>query len=80
MSTSVKTSPDDIEEILDEEILDEEIWDTKKVSHTTSLSRTKIWQLEKKNKFPKRRQITERRVGWLKSEILAWMKNLAVAV
>ena len=39
----------------------------------TSLSRTTRWRLEQKDKFPKRRQLSARRVGWLESELNAWL-------
>ena len=53
----------------------EEILETKEVIQITKLGRTKIWQLQKEGKFPKRRKITDRKVGWLWSEILQWMKS-----
>lgn len=37
---------------------------------TTNLSDTTIWRLEKAGKFPKRIQLSPRRVGWLESSVL----------
>ena len=44
----------------------------------TGLSRTTRWRLEKQNLFPKRRQISAGTVGWLESEVLAWLAERAV--
>lgn len=38
------------------------------------LSPVTIWRLEKDGKFPRRRQLSERRVGWVESEIDDWIK------
>ncbi|MCU7833680.1 MAG: AlpA family phage regulatory protein [gamma proteobacterium symbiont of Taylorina sp.] len=45
----------------------------------TGLSDSTIWRLEKKGDFPKRRKITARLVGWLKTEVDAWIENREVA-
>ncbi len=37
------------------------------------LSRPSIWRLERDGKFPKRLQISANAVGWLESEIDAWI-------
>ncbi len=50
-------------------------WRTKKVWEETGLSRTTIWRLEQAGKFPRRRQLTPGRVGWLESEVLEWMES-----
>ncbi len=44
-----------------------------KVKELTGLSRSTIWRLEKNKLFPKRIKITNRNVGWLLSEIEAWI-------
>jgi prophage regulatory protein len=49
----------------------------KQVMDMTGLSRTSIWRLENAEKFPKRRQLGTRRIGWLESEIVDWMKSRA---
>jgi prophage regulatory protein len=43
------------------------------VAVTTGLSRSTRWRLEKAGKFPKRRQLSAKSIGWLSSEIEAWM-------
>lgn len=43
----------------------------------SSLSRVQAWRLEKLGLFPRRIQISPGRVGWLKSEIEAWIKERA---
>jgi prophage regulatory protein len=42
-------------------------------------SRTTIWRLEKAGKFPKRRKVSPGRVGWLASEIEAFLEQLPEA-
>ena len=37
------------------------------------LSRSTFWRLEREGKFPKRRPITRGRVGWVASEVQAWI-------
>ncbi len=44
------------------------------VAHVTGLSRTTRWRLERAGKFPRRRRISANAVGWLASEIRAWME------
>jgi prophage regulatory protein len=41
----------------------------------TGLSRTTRWRLERAGQFPPKRQISAGAVGWLESEILAWMNQ-----
>ena len=43
------------------------------VQRITGLSRTTRWRLERLSKFPRRRQLSVNAVGWLASEINAWM-------
>jgi prophage regulatory protein len=43
------------------------------VAKISGLSRTTRWRLEREGKFPKRRQISSNTVGWLSSEISAWV-------
>lgn len=45
----------------------------------TGLSRTTRWRLERRGEFPKRRKLSENAVGWLESEILAWVQAKAQA-
>jgi prophage regulatory protein len=41
----------------------------------TGLSRTTVWREERAGRFPKRVRLTANSVGWVESEILAWMEN-----
>jgi prophage regulatory protein len=41
--------------------------------HLTGLCRTARYELEKKGKFPARRNLGGRAVGWLLSEIQLWL-------
>ena len=44
----------------------------------TGLARSTRFQLEKLGKFPRRRQLarSDRRIGWLFSELVEWMHGL----
>lgn len=39
------------------------------------LSDVTIWRMEKAGEFPKRRQLSPGRVGWLASEVDAWIES-----
>lgn len=41
----------------------------------TGLSRTTIWRLEREGKFPSRRTLSGKRVGWIRSEIEVWLAS-----
>ena len=41
----------------------------------TGLSKVTIWRQIRDGKFPKSRQISDRRVAWLESEINEWMDS-----
>lgn len=43
------------------------------VDGMTGLSDVTRWRMEKRDEFPKRRQISPNRVAYLESEVLAWM-------
>ncbi len=45
------------------------------VEERTSLKDPQMWREEKAGRFPKRHRLTNRTVGWLKSEIDAWMQS-----
>jgi len=47
------------------------------VKAATGLSRTTIWRLEKAGQFPKRRSLGSNSVGWLHSELTAWIETRA---
>jgi len=41
----------------------------------TSYSRKTIWKMEKKGLFPRRRQLSPGRVGWMGHEVLGWIQS-----
>ena len=49
------------------------------VQHVTGLSRTTRWRLERAGRFPHKRKLSDNAVGWLASEIEAWMTERAEA-
>jgi prophage regulatory protein len=46
------------------------------ISGLTSVTR---WRLEKRGEFPRRRKISTNRVGWLESEVRAWLETRPVS-
>lgn len=56
----------------------ERMLDKKEVQKITSLSRSALDALEKKNEFPSHRKISERRVAWLQSEVFEWIESRPV--
>ena len=53
------------------------------VRKRSGLSRSTLWRMERAGTFPSRRQISRRAVGWVESEIDAWIasrRQLAPAV
>jgi len=49
------------------------------VEKRVALKKTRINELEKLGKFPKRRKISERACGWLESEINAFIESRPLA-
>ena len=47
------------------------------VAKRTRLSRSSRWRMERLKLFPKRRRLSENAVGWLESEIDAWIESRA---
>jgi prophage regulatory protein len=47
----------------------------KEVEDITGLKDPTLWREEKAGRFPKRRKITARRVGWLYSEVKEWVES-----
>ena len=45
----------------------------------TGLSEVTLWRLEKAGKFPRRRQLSKNSVGYLLSEVVAWMETRPTA-
>ena len=46
----------------------------RQVTEISGLSRTTLWRLEKGGDFPRRKQLSPRRVGWLESEVAIWLE------
>ena len=49
------------------------------VHQVSKLSRSTTWRLERDGKFPQRRQLSANTVGWLRSELDAWVRTRAHA-
>jgi prophage regulatory protein len=45
----------------------------------TGLSRVQWWRLEREGKVPRRVQLGQNSVGWLKDEIDSWIRDRAAA-
>ena len=45
------------------------------VQSMVGLSRTTIWRLERKGKFPARKKLGENSVAWLKEEVEKWIQT-----
>jgi prophage regulatory protein len=46
----------------------------REVHRRTSLSDAQIYRLEAEGKFPKRVKLSQRAVGWIESEVDAWIE------
>ncbi len=57
----------------EETMSDETLLKLSDVLERTSLSRSTLFRLEGKGQFPKRRQVTDHRVAWPKSEVDEWI-------
>ena len=51
------------------------VLNVKDVVGMTGLSKVTIWRKEKSGAFPKRINLTPRRVGWIESEIVGWLET-----
>ena len=54
---------------------DDEMLNARDVCRFTGLARSTIWKLERRGDFPRRFKLTERRVGWRRGEVEAWLAN-----
>jgi prophage regulatory protein len=45
------------------------------VEHRTGLSRTSLWRLQRAGDFPPSRRLSPGTVGWLESEVEAWIAS-----
>ena len=49
--------------------------DEKEVIHLLGISRSTIGRLMEKGEFPKKFHVSQRRVRWLREEVITWAKN-----
>jgi prophage regulatory protein len=49
------------------------VLNTEEVCDRTKYSRVHIWRLEKRNLFPKRLHLGDRRVAWVEAEVDEWL-------
>lgn len=55
--------------------------DVKEVSRLCGgLARSTIWRMTKKGTFPAPVQLSERRIGWRRSDIEAWLRSRPVPI
>ena len=47
----------------------------KEVTNLTGLSKNTIRRLETNNRFPSRRKISDRRIGWVEEDINNWIEE-----
>ena len=52
------------------------LWNIKTVIQKTGLSRATIYRYTQRNLFPQKRLIGPNRVGWLPTEVIAWVATL----
>lgn len=50
----------------------------KEVCALTGYSRTQIYRLERAGKFPRRRKMSANKIGFIQSEVEAWIDNLSI--
>jgi prophage regulatory protein len=51
----------------------EEVLRTREVLKITKFSRSTLWRLERQGRFPRRRKLSDRAVGWFRSEVEGWL-------
>jgi prophage regulatory protein len=51
----------------------------KNVKDVVGVSYTTVWRLERAGQFPKRRRLSAGAVGWVRSELEAWLESRATA-
>lgn len=51
----------------------------REVLERVPLGRTTIWRMEKEGRFPRRRKLGLRAIGWLESEITEFLRSREVA-
>ncbi len=56
----------------------EKLLSQKQVTELTTLSKPSLYRLMKDGLFPPARQLSEKRVGWLQSDVMNWIESRAV--
>jgi prophage regulatory protein len=56
-------------------VIDDELWSIRAIIARTGLSRSTIYDYIARGLFPRQRRLGPRRVGWLASEVRAWIAN-----
>jgi prophage regulatory protein len=56
-------------------LIDDEFWSIRAIVARTGLSRSTIYDYIARGLFPRQRRLGPRRVGWLASEVRAWIAN-----
>jgi prophage regulatory protein len=51
----------------------------KNVKDVVGVSYTTVWRLERAGLFPKRKRLSAGAVGWLQSDLNAWLESRATA-
>ncbi len=57
------------------EINDDRVIREKECKKLTGICRTTRYEMEKQGRFPSRISLGGRSVGWVKSEVVAWVNN-----
>jgi prophage regulatory protein len=50
------------------------------VAELTGLSRSSVFRLERRGKFPRRRKLGDNSVAWVEGEVSAWLEGRPVSV
>ncbi len=56
-------------------LIEDELWSIKAIMARTGLSRSTVYDYVARGLFPRQRRLGRRRVGWLASEVRAWIAN-----
>lgn len=56
-------------------MVNDRIWTAREVVAYTRLSRSTLWRYVRQGYFPPPIQLGPRRIGWLQSDLDAWMEN-----
>lgn len=65
--------PQIVSPVADKPMVKADIVRRNEVALMTGLSSTTLWRLERSGRFPARISLSERRVGWRRTEVEAWL-------